>query len=133
MNPFPRFFLICALAGLLLLLPSCSGPSLREGMTQAEVQETLGPPLRVQRHAGGRESWYYQAIHRRRNASFVNNASLPGESVYERDLRLDTAGHVGGYEISTAESQEETPLSFGADGRLLATPTVRFLPRSEDG
>ena len=117
------------LAALPLFLASCSsGPSLHEGMTTSEVSALLGPPKKVERATDGRETWYYDTISKRRVTTPYNNLGGPEESVFDRDLRLDTTGYVGGLEIHTLESAVEKPIRFGPDGRLLESPPWDFIP-----
>jgi outer membrane protein assembly factor BamE (lipoprotein component of BamABCDE complex) len=97
-------------------------------MTQAEVAQQLGSPLRTQRLSGGRETWFYESIHKTRTRHTADNSSRPGESVYERDLRIDTEGMVKSVEYVTTEIRETTPVTFDRDGRLLAPPARRFVP-----
>ena len=117
---------------LALLLPSCSTPShrLHQGMTKDQVSAKLGQPIRVVQKPGGLESWIYTAVETRRSAGVTQNYDLPGESVYERDLRLDTSGGVAStVDVATIESYEEQPIHFDASGRVLTTPTHSFLAR----
>ena len=114
------------------LLPSCSGlKTVHAGMTKQEVSSQLGAPTRVDRKPDGKETWYYTGVRKSRSTSWSNNYNRPGESVYERDLRIDLEdGVTAGMEISDVETYEEQALHFDSDGRLLNTPAYSF-PSSE--
>ena len=100
-------------------------------MTKDQVSAKLGQPIRVVQKPGGLESWIYTAVETRRSAGVTQNYDLPGESVYERDLRLDTSGGVAStVDVATIESYEEQPIHFDASGRVLTTPTHSFLARN---
>ena len=112
------------------LLASCStSTSLPAGMTKQEVATQVGKPLRVEKHKDGGESWIYNSVQKKRVVSTHHNAALPEETVYERDLRLDSQGVSGGVEFSTVESYEERPLRFDSAGRLLGSPDFMPLPQ----
>jgi outer membrane protein assembly factor BamE (lipoprotein component of BamABCDE complex) len=121
---------IIVLLGLSILPSPTSGYKIREGMTQEAVASKLGQPIHRRKPPDGGETWTYTAIKKERHRALTQNYERPGESVYERDLRIDTTGGVAStFEFSTTESYEEQPIHFDPNGRLVSSPPHRFLPR----
>lgn len=128
MSDFFRPIVVLALCSL---LGACtSGHRIQQGMTKDAVVAKLGQPIKMSKTARGGEILYYTAVIKNRQGAVSQNYERPGESVFERDLRIDTTGGVASaYEFSTTESYEEQPLHFDANGRLMSSPAHRFLPR----
>jgi len=127
---FPFLLAVLLLLLVLVFLPSCAGSyRMREGMTKEEVSAKLGQPIRIDQERGGRETWYYTTVVKSRTRGVTSNYERPGESLYERDLRIDAQGPLGGVEFTTIEEYEEKALRFDARGRLTSSPPWSFLSR----
>ena len=107
-------------------------PELPAGTTTKVLTDTLGPPLRVEKHPDGSQTWVYHTLEDRPVTTRTDNLSLPGENVAERDLRHGFEGVTSSASVEWTTVPVEHPLAISPSGHLTTTPRKPLVANDRD-
>lgn len=101
--------LVAALVGCTVTPATKLAPApVRFGMTKADLQRNFGSPLRVEKHADGREDWYYQ----------FGIRELQSEPIYEAETTPDESTVTVGQSFTTTTTMEEAAVHLSRSGKV---------------